>query len=254
MNVTSFSEVSIFTVQIHSTPHRIAPARNRPVLLGKGTLMLQTNCLAILAAALAFGCSSVKAQKNSDDSTNKAADASANKNTEAPATKEQPVKAGKTGEAAPAKPAPTPEATPAPTLDPALVKAVGETNLKIIASSDKVTIVDVSSAKGDAKEAIQGHAVKGDPKTLGPAAAKALKGYLLDKESHRLGMRARCRFRPVHGFVFHHGEKTTSVLYASKGNCPKWSFTGTPKRSIIDVKKSVSKGMKALLKEIRGDK
>ena len=216
--------------------------------------MLQTYCLTLVTAALAFGCSSVNAQKTDDASGSQPT-------TPAKAAASQPAQP-KAKEAPPAaKPDPTAAAAAAPaasaaaaTLHPALVKAIGEDILKTIASAEKVTFVDVSSMKSEAPRTIQGHPVKGDEVNLAPETVKKLKSILLDKVSHRIGMRARCRFRPRHAFVFHHGEKTTSVLYASKGNCPKWSFPGTPKRSIIDVKKSVSKGMKVLLQEIRGEK
>ena len=215
--------------------------------------MLHTNCLAIFAATLAFGCSSVKAQKTDEETSGKSTPASAPAAKPTPA----PTPAPSTKEAAKGDvPAATATAAPAaaPTLDPKLTKAAGEGNLKTIHAADKVTMVDVSSSKSEDPKAIQGHAPKGDVVVLSAEAVSKLKGFLLDKNSHRIGMRARCRFKPRHAFVFHQGEKTTSVLYASKGNCPKWSFPGTPSRTIIDVKKSVSKSMKALLKEIRGEK
>ena len=202
--------------------------------------MLQTNCFTLLAATLAFGCSSVKAQKNSDEAQPKPAPAAA---AAQPKTEAAPAPA-KPARAAAANTDKAPAATPAPALDAELAKALGEANLKAIQSADKVTLVEVSTAKVEdpkGTKTVQGHAVKGEEIALNAEAVKTLKGYLLDKESHRLGMRARCRFRPNHAFLFHQGDKATSVLYASKRNCPKWSFSGSPKRAIVDVKKSVSR-------------
>ena len=106
---------------------------------------------------------------------------------------------------------------------------LGEDIAAVIADATHVEYVDISSQPTAATEGVQGHPVTGPPKRLNTDALKTLKTTLLSEASYKAG-RARCRFRPSHGFIFRAGLRQTSVLFASKRKCFKVSVPSTPKR------------------------
>ncbi len=136
--------------------------------------------------------------------------------------------------------------------DPAVLEKIGAAALDIIAAADRVELVEVANSKNpDAAKHLQSHEIKSEPIALGAEDIATLRTAILTKKTHMLKARARCRFRPEYGLIFHQGEKTTSVLFAPP-RCPKWSFEATPKRKIIDIRKPAGTSLAELITKIKG--
>jgi hypothetical protein len=199
--------------------------------------------LVFAVSVMALACSSVQAQQGEKQEPAPVAEQSNSK-----AEDDKPVTQPPADDVTKAADASTSAVSP----DPAVLTKIGAASLDIIAGADRAELVEVATSKNpDAKSHLQEHEIKSAPVALSAEMLTQFRTSIFTKATHILGARARCRYRPTHGLIFYQGEQKTSVLIAAP-KCSKWSFEGTPKRRIIDIRKAAGKTLAEHIEKIKG--
>jgi hypothetical protein len=134
-------------------------------------------------------------------------------------------------------------------LDPMLVDKAPILANDVIQGAERIEVVAVDRVRQAEPVGILGHKTIGDTRVLTALQAQQLKTMLLSKDSHMLGARARCRFRPTHGITFVRGESRIALL-VNAGKCPKWGHLKGEKLKAIDLRKPAAAILKALMAEV----
>jgi hypothetical protein len=133
-----------------------------------------------------------------------------------------------------------------PALDPILIAKAPTLDNPLVHQAERVEIVAVKSIRQPETNGVLGHEIVGEKKLLTSEQVMALKEILHNKESHVLGARARCRFRPTHGLIFGGGKEELALL-VNAGRCPKWGYKHGKRIKAIDLRKPAAAGLRSLI-------
>ena len=136
-----------------------------------------------------------------------------------------------------------------PALDPILIAKAPTLDHPLVHQAERVEIVAVKSIRQPEANGVLGHGIVGEKKLLTSEQVMALKEILHNKESHVLGARARCRFRPTHALIFAGGEEQLALL-VNGGRCPKWGYKHGKKIKAIDLRKPAAAGLRSLIARV----